>query len=242
MQPVISFTDVAKQYNGREVLSSLSFTINKGDVVGILGPSGMGKTTILKLVSGLEKPSFGKVQINGAQIGYVFQEPRLFPWKTALENVVLPLKANGIAKGKRICIGTHYLEVMGLAKFADYYPSQLSGGMKQRVSLARAFAIKPDVLLLDEPFSALDIKLRDYLLSMISDQLKHHPMTLLYVSHSPKELARIATRAFIMHSGHEMSEISVSECETMESDSDELFSSRSVTTNPEEGKCTTCTC
>lgn len=220
MTPVIAFEDVSKQYNGRDVLSSLCLDIYPSDVVGLLGPSGMGKTTILKLVAGLEKPTSGAVRIASQQIAYVFQEPRLFPWKTALENVVLPLKANGMSTKEGSAIGMQYLESMGLAEFRDYYPAQLSGGMKQRVSLARAFATKPDILLLDEPFSALDNKLRDSLLAMINEQLNQRPMTVLHVSHCPKEIARMANRVFMMRSGQQLAEVDVAFCDTMEHESE----------------------
>lgn len=217
MTPVIEFEDVSKQYNGRNVLSALCLDIYPSDVVGLLGPSGMGKTTILKLVAGLEQPTSGAVRIASKRIAYVFQEPRLFPWKTALENVVLPLKANGMPKKERNDIGMQFLESMGLAEFRDYYPSQLSGGMKQRVSLARAFATNPDILLLDEPFSALDNELRDSLLGMIRKQLARHPMTVLHVSHCPREVARMANRVLMMYSGQRLAEVDVAFCDTLES-------------------------
>ena len=121
MKPIILFENVVKQYNGREVISSLSFEIHSREVVGMLGPSGIGKTTILKLVAGLETPNSGRVRISTGQVGYVFQEPRLFPWKTALENVMLPLKANGLSRWEIIGKGKHYLDAMGLTEFTGYY-------------------------------------------------------------------------------------------------------------------------
>lgn len=217
MKPIISFENVVKQYNGREVISSLSFKIYSREVVGMLGPSGIGKTTILKLVAGLETATGGKVQVEAGQVGYVFQEPRLFPWKTALQNVMLPLKAQGMSKREADDQGRHYLRAMGLAEFTGYYPAHLSGGMKQRVSLARAFAIEPDVLLLDEPFSALDIKLRNDLLEMIGKRLGEQPMTVLYVSHSPREVAKIANKIFMMSCGSELKELDASQCERIAS-------------------------
>lgn len=222
MTPVISFENVVKQYNDREVISSLSFKIYSREVVGMLGPSGIGKTTILKIVAGLATVTSGKATIIAKQIGYVFQEPRLFPWKTALENVMLPLMAKGISKGEASEKGKHYLKAMGLEEFLGYYPAELSGGMMQRVSLARAFAVEPDILLLDEPFSALDSKLRDGLLTMLGKQLREQPMTVLYVSHSSREVARIANRIFMMSHEDGLTELPVSLCATLETDPEKV--------------------
>ncbi len=206
MNPIISFEKVVKQYKGREIISSLSLEIYHREVVGILGPSGVGKSTILKLIAGLETATKGRVQVDAKQIGYVFQEPRLFPWKTTLENVTLPLKAQGMGTKEADSQGKHYLKAMELDEFTEYYPAQLSGGMKQRVSLARAFAIEPEVLLLDEPFSSLDLKLRNNLLAMLRKRLQEQPMTVLYVSHAPEEVAQIASRVFMVHSGGKLVE------------------------------------
>ena len=213
--PVITFNNVIKKYDQQEVLSSISFQVLQQDVIGILGPSGMGKTTMLRLIAGLEKESSGEITTHSNKMAYVFQEPRLLPWKTVLENVVLPLKASGINKQDRIKKAEHYLDAMELSEFIDYYPSQLSGGMKQRVSLARAFAIEPDILLLDEPFSALDNRLRNKLLLALGKQLEQKPMTVLYDSHAPKELEKIANRFFLISSKDAFTEISKEECKNL---------------------------
>lgn len=207
MTPVIFFKNVGKKYNGRTVLSDISFAINKQDVVGLLGPSGVGKTTILKIAAGLENASSGRVEVSVGRTGYVFQEHRLFPWKTALENITLPMKAHGTAREEAEDKGRRHLQAMGLAEFTDYYPAQLSGGMKQRVSIARAFALEPDVLLLDEPFSALDLKLKNELLEMINQQLAIQEITVLYISHSPAEVKKIANRILMMTSTGELNEL-----------------------------------
>ena len=210
MSAMICFENVGKRYGDHRVLSGLNFEISKGDVVGILGPSGVGKSTMLKMVAGLENTSSGCLRVNADKISFVFQEPRLFPWKTALQNVMLPLRAAGVDKQNSIKTAMQFLEAMELTEFADYYPSQLSGGMMQRVSLARAFAAQPDILLLDEPFSALDNKLRNQLLDMIAQQLQQRPVTVLYVSHSPNEVKRIASRVFLLNSGNDMQEGKIS--------------------------------
>jgi NitT/TauT family transport system ATP-binding protein len=194
MTPVVCFDKVVKRYGRREVLGGLSFEIRQREIVGLLGRSGIGKTTILKLVAGLEKPTRGEVRIQARRIGYVFQEPRLLPWKTTLENVLLPLRATGFQKAAAVEKATGLLEAMDLADFLESYPAQLSGGMCQRVSLARAFAVDPDILLLDEPFSSLDIEMKNELQAMLVERLAVQPATVLYVSHAPAEVRRVADR------------------------------------------------
>lgn len=194
----IQFSSVTKTYQGRAVLSDLSFEVGAHEVVGLLGKSGMGKTTILKLVAGIETPDKGVVAVHGQRIGYVFQEPRLLPWKTALDNILLPLKAMGIPGNEALERARQMLDLMELSDFSSFYPAKLSGGMKQRVSLARAFAVDPDILLLDEPFSSLDIKLKNDFTQMLKQRLKTRPATLLYVSHSPDELEQLCSKILTM--------------------------------------------
>ncbi len=208
---LIEFKNINKTYHNLEIIKDLSFEVSKEDIIGILGPSGVGKSTILKLIAGLERKTSGELINNAKRIGYVFQEPRLLPWKTTFENVCLPLFISGISKKEAKEKAMHFIEKMGLGGFEDYYPAKLSGGMLQRVSLARAFAIEPDLLLLDEPFSALDIRLKSVLETMLKELLEEHPMVMLYVSHSPEELVQFANRIFMMFSGGIIEELPVSE-------------------------------
>lgn len=194
MKPAVYFDTVVKRYGRREVLNGLSFEIRQREIVGLLGRSGIGKSTILKLIAGLEKPTRGEVRVEARRIGYVFQEPRLLPWKTTLENVLLPLRAAGLQKTEAAEKATRLLEAMELAEFLGHYPSQLSGGMCQRVSLARAFAVGPDILLLDEPFSSLDVEMKNGLQAMLVERLAVQPATVLYVSHAPEEVRQVADR------------------------------------------------
>ncbi len=189
----------------------MSFKVERGDIIGILGPSGVGKSTILKLIAGLEQKTEGTLINNAKKVGYVFQEPRLLPWKTTLDNVLLPLIFSGVNKNEAKEKAMHYIEKMGLGGFENYYPAKLSGGMLQRVSLARAFAIEPDLLLLDEPFSAIDLRLKSVLESMLKELLDENPMTVLYVSHSPQDVVLFANRIFMMFSGGLIEELPVSE-------------------------------
>ncbi len=208
---LIEFINVTKTYGSLNVLQELSFKIGGDDIVGILGPSGVGKSTILKLIAGLEEVSSGKIINHAQRVGYVFQEPRLLPWKTTFENVVLPIIGAGIEKQDARERALFFLEKMGLGGFESYFPSQLSGGMLQRVSLARAFALEPDLLLLDEPFSALDLRLKSVLETMLKELLEENPIPVLYVSHSPEEIVQFANRIFMLFAGGVMEELPVNE-------------------------------
>ena len=211
MEKLIEFKNINKTFGTLEVIKDLSFDVSTTDIIGILGPSGVGKSTILKLIAGLEKPTKGTLINNTKRVGYVFQEPRLLPWKTTLDNVLLPLTISGVEKNKAEEKALHYLEKMGLSGFETYYPSQLSGGMLQRVSLARAFALEPDLLLLDEPFSALDLRLKSVLETMLKELLEENPIPVLYVSHSPEEVVQFANRIFMMFLGGVIEELPVDE-------------------------------
>ena len=206
---VVEFRNISKKFETLQVLKNLSFKVYSEDIIGILGPSGIGKSTILKLIAGLHQPCNGNIINHSNKIAYVFQEPRLLPWKTTFENVYLPLSCNGTGKKEAREKVRYYLNKIGLSGFENYYPSQLSGGMLQRVSLARAFAIEPDLLLLDEPFSALDLKLKSVLESMLKKLLRENPIPVLYVSHSPEEIVQFASRVFVMYKGGLLKEMQV---------------------------------
>lgn len=209
MSAVFRFDDVTKKYGRRTVLDGVSFDVNEQDVVGILGQSGAGKSTILKLATGLLMPSSGMVECRAKRVGYAFQEPRVLPWKTTLDNVVLPLRALGLENDEAESRARQWITAMGLDGFETHYPSQLSGGMVQRVSLARAFAVEPDALVLDEPFGSLDITLKDTMFSLLGEHLNARPVTVLYVSHVPEDVVRIATRIFVLDSGGRLRELPV---------------------------------
>jgi len=209
MKNLIEFKNINKTFDSLEVIKDLSFNVNSSDIIGVLGASGVGKSTILKLISGIETPTKGEIINNTKNVAYVFQEPRLLPWKTTLENVALPLIVNGKNKKQANEKSLYFLEKMGLNGFENYYPSQLSGGMLQRVSLARAFAIEPDLLLLDEPFSALDIRLKSVIETMLLDLLEENPIPVIYVSHSPEDVVKFANRIFMMFLGGVVEELPV---------------------------------
>jgi len=215
MNPVVKFSRVFKSFKNLQVLENLSFEVYSKDVVGIFGQSGGGKTTLLKLAAGLVEPTSGSIDVKKRRIGYVFQEPRVLPWKTALDNVVIPLLARGFEYQRAKEKAAEWLLRMGLEGFENYFPARLSGGMVQRISLARAFAVEPDVLLLDEPFGALDLQIKETMFSLLKSQLKAQPTTVLYVSHVPEDVVRIATRIFVLTPGGEVKEIPLMEHEAL---------------------------
>ena len=187
-----------------QALQDFSLTMADGEFVCLVGPSGCGKTTALRIVAGLEKPSSGTVEIGrGAdaqrpQNAMVFQEHGLFPWMTAAENAAYSLEMRGMGKAERREKVTPFLEMIGLTKFADRYPHQLSGGMRQRMSLARALVADPEILLMDEPFAALDahnkLILQEELLRIWEGSAK----TVLFITHAIDEAIALADRIVVM--------------------------------------------
>ncbi len=181
----------------QRIFDNISLNIPVGEKVAILGKSGIGKSTLLKLISGIYQPTKGIVNNQAKRIGYVFQEPRLFPWLTVEQNIVEVMKAQAISLSKQKARLTSLLEKVGLTHCNHLYPHQLSGGMAQRVSLVRAFAINPDLLLLDEPFSALDanltVELSQLLIDLVADKT-----TMLYVSHHVEHVVPIVDSCFVL--------------------------------------------
>ncbi len=187
-------------------LADIDLDVPDGQFVSVVGPSGCGKSTLLSLVAGLRRPSRGAVLCDGEEvtapmprkIGMVFQEANLLPWLSAIENVAFPLKLRGVARGQRLQAAARMLELTGLAGFEDRLPHQLSGGMKQRVSIARGLVQDPGVLLMDEPFASLDEQTRlvlgDELLRIWSETRK----TVLFVTHSLHEAVYLADRVVVL--------------------------------------------
>ena len=190
------------------VLNNVSFSVGKDEFLCLVGPSGCGKSTLLRIIAGLEKPDQGRILFNGQsieapspKIAMVFQLFGLLPWKTALENIEVPLEVVGIAKQIRIQIAQEYLRMVGLEGFENTYPHDLSGGMKQRVGIARALALKPEVLLMDEPFSSLDEltakTLRELVLSIWREPALP-TNSFIMVSHNVEEAVFMADRIIVM--------------------------------------------
>jgi NitT/TauT family transport system ATP-binding protein len=198
---MITFTDVKKSFHGRPVFNGLSFHVREHEAVGLLGRSGVGKSTVLRMICGLSIPDSGTVRVRSTRIGYIFQEPCLIPWKTALDNIRFSLLAAGVVPSKAASAARETMERLDLKGFENHYPAQLSGGMCQRVSIGRAFAVSPDILLMDEPFSALDLGLKETMFGLVRDMLSSRPLTLLYVSHDPEEVSRLSDRLLLLSDG-----------------------------------------
>jgi NitT/TauT family transport system ATP-binding protein len=188
-------------------LSNIDLTIRKGEFVSFIGPSGCGKTTFLRVIADLEKPTAGSILVNGmtaAQArqrrayGYVFQAPALYPWRTIERNVALPLEIMGIAKSDQQERVGRTLDLVNLTGFEKKYPWQLSGGMQQRASIARALAFDADLLLMDEPFGALDEIVRDHLNKQLLELWARTDKTICFVTHSIPEAVYLSTRIVVM--------------------------------------------
>jgi NitT/TauT family transport system ATP-binding protein len=186
-------------------LERIDLEVTPGEFLCIVGPSGCGKSTLLHLVAGLDRPSSGRISLDGRPVVgsgpdrlLILQELGLFPWLTARENVEFGLKLKDHSKAQRRELARQYLRLVHLSQFENSYPHQLSGGMKQRVALARALVIKPDVLLMDEPFAALDAQTRDRLHDELERIWDETGQTILFVTHNVREAVRLADRVVVM--------------------------------------------
>ncbi|HET6457389.1 MAG TPA: ABC transporter ATP-binding protein [Nitrosopumilaceae archaeon] len=193
-------------HNGESMLAldGINFDVQEGDFVCIVGPSGCGKSTFLNIIAGLEKPDSGEILLSGkpisghdAKIIMVFQEGALFPWLSVIDNVEFGLKMARVPKNERNQISQRYLEMMQLTKFANSYIHQLSTGMRQRVAIARALAMDPDILLMDEPFAALDSQTRDMLMVELQLIWQRTKKTILFVTHNVSESVILGDRVLI---------------------------------------------
>jgi len=187
-----------------KAIGGVDLTVEDGEFVCIVGPSGCGKSTFLRILAGLEKPDDGKIMLDGKKLDttgpdriMVFQEGALFPWLTVKDNVEYGLKIAGIPEKERIDISKRYLEMMQLTQFANSYTYQLSTGMKQRVAIARALVMDPDVLLMDEPFAALDSQTRDLLLVELQIIWQKTKKTIIFVTHNIPESAVLGSRVAV---------------------------------------------
>ncbi|MET7402712.1 ABC transporter ATP-binding protein [Dactylosporangium sp. NPDC005572] len=189
-------------------LDGVDLTVRAGEFVSVVGPSGCGKSTLLGLISGLARPQSGKVEIFGRRVagvrkdvGFIFQKDALLPWRTALQNVMLPLRFRRVPAREAEERGRAWLGRVGLAKFASYYPHQLSGGMRKRVSIAATLVYEPDVLLLDEPFSALDVQTRALMENDLLDLWSLNRPTVLFITHDLEEAVGLSDRVVVMSAG-----------------------------------------
>ncbi len=200
---ILSIKNLSKTYHtslGETLaIKDISFDIKKEEFIGIIGPSGCGKSSILNIISNLDKDYTGKILINNnIKIAYMLQEDALFPWLTIMDNVLLPLKIEKKLTKENMIYATTLLKKYGLYEFKDKYPSFLSGGMKQRVALIRTLALKPDILLLDEPFSALDYQTRLKVSDDVFKIIKNEHKTALIVSHDISECISLCDRIIVL--------------------------------------------
>lgn len=205
----VKIDNVRKVFNTRKgemvALNGVSLDIHDNEFISVVGPSGCGKSTLLNIIAGLTAPTDGKVYCDGKEVtgtgterGVVFQQYALFPWLTVKKNVMFALEMRGIKKQAAQEEAMKYLEMVDLAKFADHYPKELSGGMKQRVAIARAYAAEPEVLLMDEPFGALDAQTRTQLQTELLNTWEHKKKTCFFITHDVEEAIILAQRVVIM--------------------------------------------
>jgi NitT/TauT family transport system ATP-binding protein len=201
---IVRLDSVSKQYgsgsNALLALDRVSLTVAKGEFVCLLGASGCGKSTLLSLVAGLDRISGGTLDIDGRHVSLMFQEAALFPWLSVAGNVELPMRLRGIARAERKRRAEELLEVVRLQGFGHKRPHELSGGMRQRVALARSLAQNADILLMDEPFGALDAMTRDILHDELERIWREQELTVLFVTHNVREAVRLGDRVVLLSS------------------------------------------
>jgi NitT/TauT family transport system ATP-binding protein len=219
MTPKISLRNVTKEFTVRQgkgsrkeagpsvltALDNLSLDVAPGEFLTLVGPSGSGKTTLLDLLAGLSRPSSGTVLVDGKEVtgpgpdrAVVFQQYALFPWRTASANVSIGLENSGLSRKQRAAKASEFLDLVGLAGFEDRYPHELSGGMKQRVAIARSLAYEPDVLLMDEPFAALDAQTREQLQDELLRIWKATGKTIVFITHGIDEAVYLGQRVAVL--------------------------------------------
>jgi NitT/TauT family transport system ATP-binding protein len=203
--PRIRVRGLGKRYGALEVFRDVNLEVGDREIVSVVGPSGCGKTTLLRCIDGLIPPSSGVVQVGGAQVSsppagvaMVFQQFGLFPWKTVFANVAYGLKLAGVPKAEIRETVPRFIKLVGLAGFEEAYPYQLSGGMQQRCGLARALAIEPNVLLMDEPFAAVDAQTREILQFELLRIWQMRPVSMVFVTHSIEEAVLMGHRVVVL--------------------------------------------
>ncbi len=208
----IEVSGVRQEFEKKEgsflALDTVNLNVEPNEFICVVGPSGCGKTTLLNIIAGLLKPTEGTVRVKGEPVtgpgkgkGVVFQQYALYPWLTVKKNVEFGLRMKGMPKAKREEIARRYIDLVGLTPFADAYPKELSGGMKQRVAIARAYATAPEVLLMDEPFGALDAQTRAQLQENLLATWQQERKTCFFITHDVEEAVLLATKVIIMSAG-----------------------------------------
>jgi NitT/TauT family transport system ATP-binding protein len=204
MTPKLAVANLSKWFGGLEALRSINLNIERGEFISVAGPSGCGKTTFLRIVAGLERATSGDVKLDGRAVrepgtdrGFVFQNDSLLPWRTVLANAIIGREVAGSIGAADRARTTELLKLVGLEGFEHYYPRQLSGGMRQRVNLARALAIDPEILLMDEPFAALDAQTREIMQTELLRIWERGQKTVLFVTHQIDEAVFLSDRVLV---------------------------------------------
>ena len=208
----IEISGVTQEFEKKDgkvlALDTVNLNVEQNEFICVVGPSGCGKTTLLNIIAGLCKPTTGTVKVRGELVtgpgkgkGVVFQQYALYPWLTVEKNVEFGMRMKGVPKAERAEIAKKYIDLVGLSKFANAYPKELSGGMKQRVAIARAYATAPEVLLMDEPFGALDAQTRAQLQENLLKTWEQERKTCFFITHDVEEAVLLATKIIIMSAG-----------------------------------------
>lgn len=208
----IEISGVTQEFEKKDgkflALDTVNLNVEQNEFICVVGPSGCGKTTLLNIIAGLCKPTTGTVKVRGELVtgpgkgkGVVFQQYALYPWLTVEKNVEFGMRMKGVPKAERAEIAKKYIDLVGLSKFAEAYPKELSGGMKQRVAIARAYATAPEVLLMDEPFGALDAQTRAQLQENLLKTWEQERKTCFFITHDVEEAVLLATKIIIMSAG-----------------------------------------
>lgn len=208
----IEISGVTQEFEKKDgkflALDTVNLNVEQNEFICVVGPSGCGKTTLLNIIAGLCKPTTGTVKVRGELVtgpgkgkGVVFQQYALYPWLTVEKNVEFGMRMKGVPKAERAEIAKKYIDLVGLSKFAKAYPKELSGGMKQRVAIARAYATAPEVLLMDEPFGALDAQTRAQLQENLLKTWEQERKTCFFITHDVEEAVLLATKIIIMSAG-----------------------------------------
>ncbi len=208
-QPILEVQDVSKSFHTKigevQALSKTSFQVERGKFITILGPSGCGKSTLIRIIAGLEQATTGRIIVNGKEVheagadrGMVFQNYTLYPWLTVEDNISFGLRIKGISKAECAESVNSYLQLIGLEKFRKHYPAQLSGGMKQRVAIARALINDPEILLMDEPFGALDAQTRIIMQEVLQEIWQKTKKTVIFITHDVDEAVFLGDEVFVM--------------------------------------------
>ena len=195
---LLKIDGLTKRFDGETVINNLNYSTEGKFFLTILGSSGCGKTTLLRILGGVLKPDEGTVHISSERLAFVFQDDRLIPWITAGENIDI------VSPG---CDVNRYLRLVGLEGHGGKYPSQMSGGMKRRLNIARAIAFEPDLILMDEPFNSLDVVMKDHLLEEIKEIWHERKLSIVMVTHDPREAARLSTEIMLVRDGFGKTEI-----------------------------------